>query len=130
MVEYNSNSSFTLFQKLDRYDLAALSKAWKSDQEREKLVKAKLFKGDPEKEKKKEEKEIIKDDFWFQEKLYYWFPRFRPHSGLLSEIHDDALKLQTKIAKAAKKKARAPLENSIQNKVRRTFPSLSFSWFC
>jgi hypothetical protein len=129
LVEYNSNSSFTLFQKLDRYDLAALSKAWKSDQEREKLVKAKLFKADPEEEKEeeKEDGEKITKDSWFQEKLNYWFP---PHSGLLSEIHDDALKLQTKIAKAAKKKARAPLENSIQNKVRRTFPSLSFSWFC
>ncbi len=111
-----------LLQNLDMDERNALWQAWKIDQAREKLVKDKMFKGESKEEKK------FKKDGWFKQCLTKCFP---PHKDFpLSEIHDDALKLQTKIAKAHKKKARSPLENSIQNKVRRTFPSLSVSWFC
>ena len=110
-----------LLQDLTPSDRVALWKAWKTDQEREKKIKKKTYKGESK------EKKTIEDGCLTK----FFTGCFPPHKDILTDIHDDALKLQTRIAKNHLTKARGPLLKSIQNKVRWTFPSLSLlSWFC
>jgi hypothetical protein len=98
-----------LLQILDDDHCEQLWKAWRTDWQRERLVKAKMLEGVPEVPADPGQDRCIKDFFYKKETL-------------LSLIHDDAMKLQTMISKQHKCKAEYPLKKSINDKVRRDIP--------
>jgi hypothetical protein len=91
-------------QKLEDGELNALEVAWKLDQEQEKKVKNK-------KEKAKA--------FCIASCFSCWNRREDRQTKLLREIHEAAIKQQSKIAKEHQVKAEKPFKESVFSKVRR-----------
>lgn len=90
-------------QKLNEDELIELEQAWKSDKEQEKKVKNK--------------KEKVKG--FCMANCFSCCKREDRQTKLLKEIHEAAIKQQSKIAKEHQVKAEKPFKDSVFSKVRR-----------